>query len=148
MNKDIKFSWRLSEEKAEKDCPNDCIVVPMRGYSRMRDFYKIIPKKGLFFKSSNCAKYGEYTVTMFVDGKVIYGVRQDKIDKLKKLYNFGNISDLEDYARGHRLWRETELGGNKINKYKEAARISHYICDMRGEVGHRERQRIRADILY
>lgn len=45
------------------------------------------------------------------------------------------------------LWRETSLGGNHINKRKEAARISHALCDERGKAGHEARQFIRKQIL-
>lgn len=120
----------------------------MRGYMRFKDFYLCIPETGIYFRSANISRYGDFKSEVFIDGKFIGAARTYKKNYIIRLYNEGYKNEAIEYALGYRLWRETAIGGNKINKYKEAARISHAMCDMAGEIGHDARQTIRRKILY
>ena len=64
-----------------------------------------------------------------------------------KLYDAGLISEAKEYLLGYRLWKETKLGGNHTNPYKEAARVSHELIQAGGKAGHKARQIIRRKII-
>lgn len=85
---------------------------------------------------------------VFMDGEFVGATRMSKKDYVIRLYNEGVKSEAIQYALGYMLWKETSLGGSRINKKKEAARISHAMCDMSGQTGHDIRQSIRKKILY
>lgn len=123
------------------------VLIPMQGYTRFEDFYLCVPKKGVHTRSANDGRYGQGKREYFIDGEFVGAGWSYKEDKVKALYNAGYIDESKQYVTGIRLWRETALGGNRINKYKEAARISHELCDMTGKSGHEARQYIRKQIL-
>lgn len=141
------FQYVLDIDKADELCPENCNVVSMRGYSRFTDFYLFVPKEGLFFRTANIRRYGAYRSEMFMDGEFIGGIKNKKISKIQELYNAKEYEDASSYALGHKLYKETKLGGHKINVYKEAARISHQLCDESGAKGHAIRKEIRHHIL-
>lgn len=137
------WKTKLKEPKAcEIEKGFTCIA--MQGYRRFEDYYLIIPEKGIFFRTANSSRYGEYKYELFIDGFFIGATPIYKKDKLIEMYNAGHILDAQEYSQGYKLYRETVLGGNKINKYKEAARISHLIAPYGS---HEERQQIRRLLL-
>lgn len=139
------FQYVLDENNGEPQ--HGCVIVPMMGYSRMQDFYLCVPKHGFYTRSANCQRYGEFMRLYFIDGNFIGAGRADKVNYVRRLYDAGKVYEAKQYALGYMLWRETSLGGNHINKRKEAARISHALCDERGKAGHEARQFIRKQIL-
>lgn len=141
------FQYVLDSDKAHKLCPDDCVVEAMQGYRRIQDFYIFVPIKGIFFRSANSGRYKNWVNLLFIDGRFIGACSWAKQDKVRALYNKGFADEAEEYSRGERLWKETSLGGRKINRYKEAARESHRRCDMSGSAGHEARQMIRRQIL-
>lgn len=124
-----------------------CELIPMRGYARMEDFYLCVPSNGFFTRSANIGRYGMYKLEYFVDGEFCGAGDKAKSEKAKMLYDSGYVDEVSSYIKGYTLWRETSLGGRHINKRKEAARISHILCDEGGMAGHEERQYIRKRLL-
>ena len=122
-------------------------IIPMAGFARSKDFYLCVPSEGIYTRSANCSRYGEFKKLLFIDGSFVGACRIDKLYSIQRLYDNGLICEAEQYALGYMLWSETTLGGGKINERKEAARISHVICDEKGKAGHDERQYIRKQIL-
>lgn len=106
-----------------------------------------VPAQGIYLRSANAGQYGEFKKQLFIDGKFIGAVSMSRIDSMARLYNAGYPQEAASYAMGYTMWRETSLGGNHINPRKEAARISHALCDMPGKYGHELRQYIRRSIL-
>lgn len=147
MKTKIVELWRhvLSDNKCQP-CESG-VLIPMQGHTRFEDFYLCVPKTGVHTRSANAGRYGQYKREYFIDGEIVGAGRAYKEDKVKALYTAGHIQEARQYVTGVRLWRETTLGGRKINKYKEAARISHELCDMPGKSGHEARQIIRKQIL-
>lgn len=139
--KKIEFFHRSFNTNAQP-CEGG-IIVAMQGFNRLEDFYLCIPEKGLFTRAANIARYGNYKKELFIDGAFIGAVNISRLSRTQKLYNAGYPDQAADYALGYMLFSETTLGGGKINKHKEAARISHFICDDRGREGHEIRQQIR-----
>lgn len=139
------FHYSLSENCEPCECGT---IVSMRGYTRFEDFYLCVPKEGLHFRSANNMRYGCFKTEMFMNGEFIGAVPMRKRDNIRKLYDNGCYREAVQYGIGYMLWRETTLGGERINQYKEAARISHAMCDMGGKQGHAVRQSLRKKILY
>lgn len=127
-------------------CPGG-VIIEMRGYNRFEDFYLCVPEQGIYTRSANSSRYGEWKFEYFIDGEFVGAGRMDRKIKAEQLYNAGYKEESRLYILGYMFWRETPLGGKKINKYKEAARISHELCDLPGKYGHEVRQRIRRKIL-
>ena len=123
-------------------------IIPMASYTHFRDFYLCIPATGIYARSANFARYGQYKYEYFIDGEFVGAGLMYKAHHAKELYDAGYINEAKDYILGYMLWRETTLGGNHINKYKEAARISHDLCDLDGKSGHEARQMIRRKLLW
>lgn len=140
------FQYMLDEDKADALCPPDCVVLAMQGYSRFEDFYLFVPAKGFYTRTANSSRYGEWCSELFIDGDFVGGIPMRRVDGAKRLYEAGEVDEAKEYALGHRLWRETILGGQHINRFKEAARISHRLCDATGSRGHELRQLIRTKI--
>lgn len=124
-----------------------CDLIPMQGYAKPEDYYLCVPKKCFATRAACCSRYGDWKIEYFADGQFCGAGSKSKFDKAKALYDAGYIEEIESYIKGYMLWRETTLGGGHINERKEAARLSHFYCDMPGRVGHKERQRIRRAIL-
>lgn len=141
------FQRVMDSDRAFALCPEGCKVVPMQGYARFEDFYLFVPEQGIFFRSANSARYGDYTQQVFIDGEFIGATPMQKIENVKKLYTAGYVDEAVEYSQGHKLWKETALGGSRINPYKEAARQSHILCDASGQEGHYQRKIIRKQIL-
>lgn len=127
---------------------NGGVIIPMRGYHRTKDFYLCVPSKGIHFRSANNGRYGLFMLEVFIDGEFIGATRMSKKNYITRLYNEGLKGEATQYALGYMLWKETSLGGKHINKRKEAARISHAMCDIQGQKGHDIRQSLRKKILY
>ena len=138
--------WKHSLNKNVKPCEGGKIV-SMKGYNRFKDFYLCIPQKGIHTRVGNCLRYGCFAYEYFIDGVFIGGGRMDKAERAKILYAAGLIEEAKQYIRGYMLWKETKLGGGKINKYKEAARISHDMITEGGKSGHDARQIIRRQLI-
>ena len=141
MEKVVELWHRAFKSNALAE--NGGVLIPMRGYKRVEDFYLCVPVKGIHFRSANNARYGAYKCEVFIDGEFIGSCRQDKCDKLVKLYNAGAVNEARLYALGYMLWRETLLGGSRVNAAKERARLSHALCDLPGKQGHEFRQCLR-----
>lgn len=140
------FQYVLNEENG---IPEDgCHLICMRGYSRMQDFYLCVPEQGFYYRAANASRYGERMYQYFIDGNFVGAGRMDKMNYARRLYDAGEVYEAKQYIRGHMLWRETSLGGKHINERKEAARISHALCDETGKAGHDARQFIRRQILH
>lgn len=123
------------------------VLIAMQGFARPEDFYLCVPLSGVYSRSANERRNGQGKSEYFIDGEFVGAGWIYKEGKIKALYNAGYVEEAKQYATGIRLWRETTLGGGKINKYKEAARISHELCDLPGKSGHEARQYIRKQIL-
>lgn len=123
------------------------VLVPMRGYRRLEDFYLCVPAHGLYTRAACARRYGERKREYFMDGEFVGAGRMDNESRVRRLYDAGYKAEAKEYILGYRLFRETTLGGGHINPYKEAARISHVLCDTPGKDGHEERQLIRAMLL-
>lgn len=113
-------------------------LVAMRGYARAKDFYLCIPAKGIYTRTANSSRFGAFKRLLFIDGYFVGACRIDKLHLVQKLYDNGLIYEAKQYALGYMLWRETTLGGGFINERKQAARISHEVCDKTGSAGHQE----------
>ena len=124
-----------------------CVLIPMQSYTRFNDFYLCIPEQGVYTRSANESRYGIGKLQFFIDGEFVGAGWKYKADKVKALYDAGCEYEARQYVRGYMLWRETTLGGGRINERKEAARISHMLCDNTGKAGHDARQHIRRRIL-
>lgn len=124
-----------------------CVLVAMQGYNRFVDFFLCIPCKGFYYRAANSMRYGDWKYEYFIDGEFVGAGRMDKMPIARRLYEAGEAGEAKEYILGHRLWRETSLGGKHINGRKEAARISHALCDEGGKAGHDARQWIRRSIL-
>lgn len=139
-------NWYKNEEEAEKDCPKDCTVVPYNwaGYPNP-DKYKIIKKKGIYYLSlipQNWAKkkYNCWNMCFIAFDGSIEAVRLTRFKHFKQKKSEIKSPLLLEWLKGYTLW--SELNG-KINENKERARISHAVCDIGGEEGHRIRQELR-----
>ncbi len=124
------------------------VMVAMAGYNRFEDFYLCVPRVGVFFRAANQSRYSPFMSELFIDGEFVGACRIDKRNYIKRLYLAGEIKEAKQYALGHRLWRETKLGGANIIPAKERARISHELCDQSGNEGHCIRQMIRQKLKY
>lgn len=140
-------SFCLDYNKAIAQCPKDKKVVAMPGYCKNEDFYIFVKSVGIETRTANKGRYGHFKELLFIDGAFVCATRIDKLEKIRSLYAAGHIEQAKLYAQGHMLYKETALGGSKINKFKEAARLSHTMCDTSGKVGHDIRQMIRKQIL-
>lgn len=143
--KKIKL-WHISHnEDAEPEVGGT--MIPRMGFVTFDCFYLCVPEKGFYSRAANASRYGDFRREYFIDGDFVGTGRVDREEKGKQLYDAGYEYEAREYVLGHRLWRETKLGGEKINPYKEAARRSHDMCDLPGKAGHEERQLIRKQIL-
>lgn len=139
------FQYILEEGNGTPE--SGCVLICMRSYCRTRDFYLCIPERGFYYRSANNVRYGDWQYEYFIDGQFVGAGRKDKMERARRLYDAGDVSEAKEYILGRRLWRETTLGGKHINERKEAARISHALCNEGGKVGHDVRQWIRRSIL-
>lgn len=140
------FQYVLNEDNGTPE--KGCVLVCMRGYSRWQDFYLCVPKKGFYYRAANSSRYGSFKYEYFINGEFVGAGRIDKMNYARRLYDAGEVSEAIEYINGYRLWRETSLGGRHINERKEAARISHALCDEGGKAGHDARQWVRRQILH
>ncbi len=140
------FQYVLNEDNGTPE--KGCVLVCMHGHCRMQDFYLCIPEEGFYYRAANNVRYGDWKYEYFIDGSFVGAGRKDKMARARKLYDAGEVYEAEQYILGHMLWRETSLGGKHINERKEAARISHALCDVGGKAGHNARQWIRRSILH
>lgn len=137
------WHWTRKEDAVAEE---ESTLIEMPGYSVPQDYYLAVPQYGLFFKSANIDMYGEYKVKMFMDGSYIGVTDMNKRNGINELYDKGLKDEAIEYALGYRLWKETKLGGSKINPYKERARLSHshlYYGTLDGKQGHEARQAYR-----
>jgi hypothetical protein len=126
--------------------PHHIVVLP--GYARFEDYYVVLPKGGTMRRKipQNKAKrkYGVYDIEYYIGD---WGFIPARSSRLNHFIRVGRpmTPEASEYLQGYRT--PQEYWGHKINPRKEAARISHQLCDMRGSEGHEARQRIRREIL-
>lgn len=142
----LNFFQHALDDNGIQACKGGTIIA-MQGYRRLDDFYLCIPKKGFYYRSANCHRYGDFSYEYFFNGKFLGGGRMYKKDKIKALCEIGEVGEAEEYLHGYRYWRETTLGGRHIIKVKEKARISHQLCDTIGKAGHDHRQFLRKFVI-
>ena len=139
--------WHITHDSNNAIPEEGCKLIPMEGYRQFKDYYLCVPQKGLHARSANCSRYGQWKKEYFIDGEFVGAGKFYKEEYARKLYDAGLISEAKEYLLGYRLWKETKLGGNHTNPYKEAARVSHELIQTGGKAGHKARQIIRRKII-
>ena len=143
--------WYKSEANAERDAARyDCdIVTDANGWT---DIYYLVPRSStpgiqrvIQRNQSECG-FGKCRVIGKRNDGSLYVVSESSNYRVM-IARRGAIPDdlVESYLRGYYTRREET--SKEIHRRKEAARISHALCDTPGKVGHDMRREIRRRIL-
>ena len=146
--------WYLNREHAKRDAANatnetgvEYIVHPLnRGW---KNYYIVASVEDVVIRlmpqtdSKRLTKFWNSCNFIF-KGTLVRGA------SIRRVHSFlRKKKDLDgeaiEYLQGHRT--PAEYWGKNINERMEAARISHYLCDLPGIDGHRIRQQIRRQLL-
>ncbi len=139
--------WYKSLASAERDAAKEnCDIITSA--NRWTDIYYLIPRSAapgivriIQRSQSDCGARRCRVIYKHTDGSLLC-VAETTIYRARVVQS-GSVpeSKVEEYLRGYYTRREES--SLKIRARKEAARISHELCDLGGSAGHKERQRIR-----
>jgi hypothetical protein len=142
----------MTYEAAEKDCPANGHIHALPGINRLEDYYVIgtdKPYKRLIPQTISIKHSKFWNACHFIwrDDCVLYASAH-RVQRIITMIKSGELTEIDSetrqYLQGHRT--PSEYWHKKTNKYMEAARISHAICDLEGKQGHESRQQIRREI--
>lgn len=140
-------NWYLNEERAEKDAAaygGEVVAVSNGGF----DFYYVVPQSAPRFQIAKIVGMPDSSGGGY---RCIYKDQFGLLTVIEHVskYRIDHCLDVSEQLREQYLagfYTRREETSNKIRIYKEAARLSHALCDVPGQRGHAMRQRIRREI--